>query len=155
MKFTEANEKRFRELVDRYPDKEALLLPALYLVQEQEGYVSAEAFEYLAELVGVSPVRVKETATFYTMYNKVPVGKYHVQLCNNIACMLRGSEELIDHLKKKLEIKIGETTKDGRFTLTAVECLGACGGAPVVQINDDYHENMTLSKLDKILDKLS
>lgn len=155
MKFTEENEKKFRDLVERYPDKEALILPALYLVQEQEGHVSGEVMEYLAERTGVSVVHVKETATFYTMYNKSPVGKYHIQLCNNIACMLRGSEEIIEHLKKKYEVKVGETTKDGFFTLSTVECLGACGGAPVVQINDDYHENMTSDKLDEILDKLS
>ncbi len=154
MKFNETNEKKFRELLDRYPNKGAILLPALYLVQEQEGYVSKEAIEYLAERIGISKVWVRETATFYTMYNKAPVGKYHIQLCRNIACMLRESEELIGYLKKKLDIDVGETTEDGLFTLSAVECLGACGGAPVVQINDDYHENMNVDKLDKILDSL-
>ena len=151
MKFNEANEKKFRELVDRYPSKEALLLPSLYLVQEQEGYVPEESFEYLAERLGVSSVRVRETAEFYTMYNKEPVGKYHIQLCNNISCYLRESEALLVYLTEKLGIGIGETTKDGRFTLSTVECLGACGGAPVVQINDDYHEFMTKEKLEKVL----
>ena len=118
------------------------------------GHVSDEAIVYVAGLLGLSPARIEGVATFYTMYNRKPVGKYHVQICRNISCSLLGAEHLITHVAEKLGVKPGETTPDGRFTLSQVECLGSCGTAPVMQINDDYHENLTEASIDAILDKL-
>jgi NADH-quinone oxidoreductase subunit E len=152
--YSEENLKEFNRLLTRYPDREAVILPALYLVQQQYGNVSNEAIEYVAGLLGVSAARIEGVATFYTMYNRKPVGKYHVQICRNIACSLLGAEHLIDHVSQKLGVKPGQTTPDGRITLAKVECLGACGTAPVMMVNDDYYENLTAAKIDSILDGL-
>jgi NADH-quinone oxidoreductase subunit E len=138
----------------RYPDKEAAILPALHLAQREFGYVSDEAIVVLADLLGFTPARIEGVATFYTMYNRKPVGRYHVQICRNISCSLLGAEHLIEHVSKKLGVKPGETTPDGKFTLTAVECLGSCGTAPVMQVNDDYHESLTEETIDALLDRL-
>jgi NADH-quinone oxidoreductase E subunit len=138
----------------RYPDKEAAILPALHLAQREFGYVSDEAIVSLADLLGFTPARIEGVATFYTMYNRKPVGRYHVQICRNISCSLLGAEHLIEHVSKKLGVKPGETTPDGKFTLTAVECLGSCGTAPVMQVNDDYHESLTEETIDALLDRL-
>ncbi|HEY5995689.1 MAG TPA: NADH-quinone oxidoreductase subunit NuoE [Candidatus Deferrimicrobiaceae bacterium] len=157
MSFTFSDESR-RELetiLSRYPTKEAAILPALYVAQRQLGYVSDEAIVHVAEVLGFTPARIEGVATFYTMYNRKPVGRYHVQVCRNIACSLLGAEHLIAYVSKKLGIKPGETTPDGKFTLSHAECLGSCGTAPVMQINDDYHENLTEEKIDAILGGLS
>jgi NADH-quinone oxidoreductase E subunit len=138
----------------RYPDKEAAILPALHLAQREFGYVSDEAIVVLADLLGFTPARIEGVATFYTMYNRKPVGRYHVQICRNISCSLLGAEHLIEHVSRKLGVKPGETTPDGKFTLTAVECLGSCGTAPVMQVNDDYHERLTEETIDALLDRL-
>lgn len=152
--FSESTRREFEGLLSRYPDKEAVILPALYLAQREFGYVSNEAVEYLAGLIGVPPARIEGVATFYTMYNRKPVGKYHVQICRNISCSLLGAEHLIEHVSKRLGIKPGETTPDGKFTLSKAECLGSCGTAPVMQVNDDYHEDLTQEKIDALLDRL-
>ena len=152
--FSEARKKEFGRLLTRYPDKEAVILPALHLAQKEQGYVSDDAIVHIAELLGTSAARIEGVATFYTMYNRKPVGKYHVQICRNISCSLLGAEHLIEHVSKKLGVKPGETTPDGKFTLTKVECLGSCGTAPVMQVNDDYHENLTEAKIDAILGQL-
>ena len=152
--FSDAARAEFERLLTRYPDKEAVILPALHLAQREFGYVSDEAVEYIAGLLGVSPARINGVATFYTMYNRKPVGKYHVQVCRNIACSLLGAEHLIEHVAKKLGVKPGETTPDGKFTLSLVECLGSCGTAPVMQVNDDYYENLTEASIDAVLDRL-
>jgi NADH-quinone oxidoreductase subunit E len=152
--FSEENLKEFNRLLTRYPDREAVILPALHLVQQQYGNVSNEGIEYVAGLLGVSAARIEGVATFYTMYNRKPVGKYHVQICRNIACSLLGAEHLIDHVSQKLGVKPGQTTPDGKITLAKVECLGACGTAPVMMVNDDYYENLTAAKIDSILDGL-
>ncbi len=144
----------FERVVARYPDREAAILPALHLAQKEFGYVSDEAILYVAALIGVPAARIEGVATFYTMYNRKAVGKYHVQICRNLSCSLLGAEHLIDVASKKLGIRPGETTPDGRITLSKVECLGSCGTAPVMQINDDYHENLTEESLAKILDGL-
>ncbi len=154
LSFSEATRREFEGLLSRYPDKLAVILPALYLAQREFGHVSDEAIVYIAGLVGVSPARIEGVATFYTMYNRKPVGKYHVQICRNISCSLLGAEHLIEHVSKKLGIKPGETTPDGKFTLSKAECLGSCGTAPVMQVNDDYHENLTREKIDVLLDRL-
>jgi NADH-quinone oxidoreductase subunit E len=152
--FTESALKEFEAIRSRFPEREAAILPALHLAQREFGYVSDESIVYLAGLLGFSPARIEGVATFYTMYNRRPVGRYHLQICRNISCSLLGAEGLIEHVSKKLGIKPGETTPDGRFTLTAVECLGSCGTAPVMQVNDDYHENLTEEKIDALLDRL-
>ncbi len=152
--FSESSLRELEKIMSRYPTKEAAILPALHVAQKQEGYVSDAAIVGVAELLGFSPARIEGVATFYTMYNRKPVGRYHVQICRNIACSLLGAEHLIEHVSKKLGIRPGETTADGRFTLTRVECLGSCGTAPVMQINDDYHENLDEEKIDALLDGL-
>jgi NADH-quinone oxidoreductase subunit E len=123
-------------------------------VQKQYGHVPDEGIVYVAGLLGLSPARIQGVATFYTMYNRKPVGKYHVQICRNIACSVMGAEHLIDHVSRKLGVKPGQTTPDGKFTLAKVECLGSCGTAPVMMVNDDYYESLTPSKVDEILDSL-
>jgi len=152
--FSETGRAEFERLLTRYPDRKAVILPALHLAQKEFGYVSDEAIAYIAGLVGTSSSEIEGVATFYTMYNRKPVGKYHVQICRNISCSLLGAEHLIEHVSKKLGVRPGETTPDGKFTLAKVECLGSCGTAPVMQVNDEYHENLTVESIDRILDQL-
>ncbi len=152
--FSETGRAEFERLLTRYPDRKAAILPALHLAQKEFGYVSDEAIVYIAGLVGASPAEIEGVASFYTMYNRKPVGKYHVQICRNISCSLLGAEHLIEHVSRKLGVRPGETTPDGKFTLEKVECLGSCGTAPVMQVNDEYHENLTVESIDRILDKL-
>ena len=152
--FTKENLEKFEALLGRYPQKKAALLPALWLVQEQQGWVSPESMEYLAHLLDLTPAHIYETATFYTMYNMKPIGRHHIQVCNSICCSLRGSQETVNYLKKKLGIEAGESTADGRFHLSTVECLGSCGTAPMMQVDNDYHEDLTEQKIDQILEKL-
>lgn len=149
--FNDENLKKLEELKKRYPTNKALTLPALWLAQEQFGWISEDIMRYIADLIHVPYNHVYSVASFYTMYNKKPVGKYHIQICTNISCQLMGSENIIQYLCKKLEINLGNTTSDGKFTLSEVECLGACGGAPAMQINDEYYEKLTPEKIDKIL----
>ncbi len=152
--FSDTARRELEAILSRYPDKEAAILPALHLAQREFGYVSDEAIVYVSGLLGFTPARIEGVATFYTMYNRKPVGKYHLQVCRNISCSLMGAEHLIEHVSKKLGIKPGETTPDGKFTLSKAECLGSCGTAPVMQVNDDYHEELTEEKIDALLDGL-
>lgn len=147
--------KKIEKLRPRYPTNQALLLPALHLAQKENGWVSDEIMDEVAAAIDIPPPVVREVVTFYTMYNLKPVGKYHMQFCTNISCCLLGAEELMSHCEKRLGISAGETTKDNKFTITEVECLGSCGTAPCVQINDDYHENMTPDKMDRLLAELA
>lgn len=144
-------------IFQRYPTdrRPSAIIPLLHLAQQEfGGWVSREAMDVVAEMVGVAPMRVYEVATFYTMFNLKPVGKYHVQVCTNISCWLCGSDGITGAVRKRLEVDFGGTTRDGRFTLTEVECLGACVNAPMMQINDDYHENLTPESAVQVLDKL-
>jgi NADH-quinone oxidoreductase subunit E len=143
-----------KKLEPRYPNKVALLLPMLHLAQEETGWLPPEILEEIGASLDIHPAQVKEVASFYTMYNLQPVGKYHVKICTNVACALRGAEELVAHCEKKFDIKCGETTKDKKFTVVEEECLGACGTAPALMLNDDYHENLDVSKLDLLLDSV-
>ena len=152
--FSDAARAEFERLLTRYPDRKAVILPALHLAQKEFGYVSDEAIVYIAGLVGTSPAEIEGVASFYTMYNRQPVGKYHVQICRNISCSLLGAEHLIEHVAVKLGVKPGGTTPDGKFTLSLAECLGSCGTAPMMQVNDDYYENLTEASIDAILDRL-
>ena len=147
-------EQQLRETVKRYPNARAAVLPALWLVKEEKGYVSDEAVEYVAKALDLPVSDVFGTLTFYTIFNRREVGKSHIQICRNICCWLRGSEDIFKYISAKLGISAGETTEDKKFTLSTVECLGACGGAPVIQINDDYYEEMTTDKVDEILGSL-
>ena len=152
--FSDAARRELEAVLSRYPDKEAAILPALYLAQREFGYLSDDAIVVVADLLGFTPARIEGVATFYTMYNRKPVGKYHLQICRNLSCSLLGAEHLIEHVSKKLGIRPGKTTPDGKFTLSEVECLGSCGTAPVLQLNDDYHEDLTEEKIDALLDRL-
>ena len=154
MAFSEETRTAFERMLTRYPNREAAILPTLYLAQREFGYLSEEAIEYIASLLGFTPARIEGVATFYTMYNRKPVGKYHLQVCRNLSCSLMGAEHLIGHMSRKLGIKPGGTTADGTFTLSTVECLGSCGTAPVMQVNDVYHEDLTEESIDAILDGL-
>ncbi len=154
IKFTDAAQKELKTIVSHYPEKRAALLPALHLAQREFGWISRETMQYLADQLEIPVTQVMDTLTFYTMFNTKPTGKYHLQLCSTLSCALRGSRQLYEHLTQKLGIEEGEVTPDGKFSILKVECLGSCGTAPVVQINDDYYEDMTPEKLDKILDSL-
>lgn len=145
---------RFAALAGKYPDRKALLLPALRLAEEEFTNIDEDAMKAVAELVGVPPARVLAVVTFYTHFRREGTGKYLLQVCSTLPCSLRGSKELLEHVESRLGIKAGETTKDGKFTIMKVECLGSCGTAPVVQINEDYHEDLTNEKIDRILDGL-
>ena len=152
--FSEKARARFERTLSRYPNRQAAILPALHLAQREFGYLSDEAIRYVADLLGFTPAYIEGVATFYTMYNRKPVGKYHLQICRNLSCSLMGAEHLIEHVAKRLGVKPGETTADGRFTLSTVECLGSCGTAPVMQVNDDYYESLSEESIEGLLDRL-
>jgi NADH-quinone oxidoreductase subunit E len=137
------------------PGKESsLVLPCLRRIQEDRGFVADEDVAGLTEYLGVPRIQIEEVLSYYTQYRRAPIGRWHLQTCRNVSCSMRGAERLIDHLQKKLGIGIGETTADGRFTISTVECLGSCGTAPVVMVNDAYHENMSAEKLDALMEGL-
>ncbi len=154
VEFSPETLKKFEETVSRYPKREAAMLPVLYLAQQEFGYLSPEAIDYVAKLMGQSPARVHGVVSFYTMYNMKPIGRHHIQVCRTLSCALGGAEKITDFIKKKLAIELGQTTADGRFTLSEVECLASCGTAPMMQINDDYYENLNEEKVTEILDSL-
>lgn len=153
--FTKENLEKIEALKLRYPSPKALSLPCLWMTQYQEGFISLDAIEKISELIDIPPMEIYRVATFYTMFNLEPVGRYHIQLCKTLSCALCGKAEMLDHLKNRLGLSPGESSEDGRFTLTQVECLGSCGTAPVMQINDRYYENLTPEKIDTILDSLN
>jgi NADH-quinone oxidoreductase E subunit len=147
--------KQIVELKDRFPYRKSAILPSLHLVLKEKNYVKEEDLRQVAEILELPPIEVFETASFYTMFPTKRIGKYHIQVCTNLSCSLLGAEELVSYLENKLKIKAGETTSDGIFTLATVECLGSCGTAPVMQVNDEYYENLTKEKVDQILNSLS
>jgi NADH-quinone oxidoreductase subunit E len=131
------------------------LLPVLHLAQSEfDGWLSTDVMDYVASVLNIKPIEVYEVASFYSMYNLEPVGKCLIEVCQTGPCWLRGSDDIVEHLEKKLGIKVGETTSDGMFTLKTVECLGSCGTAPMLQCGADYHENLTNEKVDTLLDTL-
>ena len=132
-----------------------LVLPALRSAQETRGYVSDSDIDTVVGALGVPRVQVEEVLSFYTQFRRAPIGRWHVQVCRNVSCSLRGAERLIDHVCRHLDVEPGATTADGRFTLATVECLGSCGTAPVVMINDSYHENASIETIDAVLDGLA
>lgn len=151
LKLSPQSMKRIKEVMTHYPNKQAALLPVLHIVQEEKGYVPAEMEADIAEIVEVPVVKVREVITFYTLFNRQPVGKYHVQMCRTISCTLCGHRELLKYVKEKLGIEAGQTTADGKYTLSVVECLAACEMAPAMQINEKYYGNLTPQRIDEIL----
>jgi len=146
--------KKVDSLVGRYLEPRGALLPVLWEMQKRKGWIDGECETWAAERLGVSPAHVHGVVTFYTMFLQHPVGKYHIQVCTTLSCMLRGSDDLVAHLEGKLGIQPGGVTPDGKFSLVQVECLGSCGTAPMFQLNDDFHENLTLDMVDRLLDGL-
>ena len=151
MTFIDKYKNEIDQILSRYPVKRSALIPLLYVAQRDQGYVSEAVMQEIARLLGITPPQVYETVTFYTMFNLKPVGKSHIQVCKSLMCALVGSDTLIGWMKTKLGIAPGESTTDGLFTLSAVECLAACGTGPMMQINEDYYEQVTEDKLDRIL----
>lgn len=152
--FSNQTRKKIEEILSRYPQKEAAILPILHLAQREFGSISEEEEKLVAGILGIKPIKVREVLSFYTMFNREPVGKYHIQVCSNLSCTIMGVENLIDYLTEKLGIRSGETTPDKRFTLTTVECLGACEQAPCMMINFEFYGDLDREKIDEILDKL-
>jgi NADH-quinone oxidoreductase subunit E len=156
VKFSEENLKKVQEIIARYPEgkQKSALLPVLHMAQEENGgWLSVEAMDAVAGLLQLKPIEVYEVATFYSMYNLKPVGKYLFEVCQTGPCMLNGSDQIIDYIKQTLNIGVGETTEDGMFTLKTVECLGACGYAPMMQLGKYYKEHLTKEKVDQIIEE--
>ncbi|HPI38458.1 MAG TPA: NADH-quinone oxidoreductase subunit NuoE [Ignavibacteriaceae bacterium] len=153
-KFTEDNKVKIENIVKKYPEKKAAVMPVLYIAQEQNGWISIEVMKEIAEVLSMPEEEVLGVVTFYTMYHKKPAGKYHIQVCTNVSCMLRGGYEIFEAVKEKLKINNGERTEDGLFSLEEVECMGACGGAPMIAVNEDYYENLTKETALELLNKL-
>lgn len=138
----------------KYPSKRSAILPLMFIVQRERGYLDAPGVLYLANRLGLRITDIWEVATFYSMLHTKPIGKYHIQICKTLSCKLLGADQITEYCTQKLGIKPGETTADGKFSLSLVECLGSCGTAPMFQINFDYHENLTTEKVDQILESL-
>jgi|SRR5271166_363204 len=153
MRFSDEFESRFAEMLTHYPTKRSALVPTLLYAQDEIGHLSDEVIAELASRVDLTELEVRNVISYYSMLTTKPRGKYNVQVCTNIACMLRGGEEILEHCKKKLSVGHKGTTADGMFTLEEVECIGACSWAPAVQVNYDFHENLTAEKIDKVLDE--
>lgn len=154
MILTEETVRKIKEKAAQYPQRKSAILPALTFAYHQVGHLNEQIYREIAEVIDVPYVEVAEAATFYTLFPKQPVGKYLIQVCHNISCALLGADSLVAYLEEKLGIKKGETTPDNLFTLVTVECLGSCATAPMMQINQDYYENLTREKVDKILEEL-
>jgi NADH-quinone oxidoreductase subunit E len=156
MKFSDDKLKEVQQIIERYPKgrQKSAVIPVLHLAQEEfGGWLSAETMDYVASLLSIEPIEVYEVATFYSMYNLKPVGKYMFEVCQTGPCMLNGSDDIVKYIYDKLGIKPGETTADGLFTLKTVECLGACGYAPMMQLGKNYREHLTKEKIDAIVDE--
>ena len=160
-RFTDENQREFDALIGHYPVKEAAMLPTLHLAQRQAGYVSPAVMTYVAELLEVPLMKVKDVVTFYPMFFEEPVGEYVIRVCHTLPCALRDCKVVLEHLKAKLDTDVASetdlgkgTTADGKFTLMKVECLASCDVAPVIMVNDDLYKNLTPEKVDEILDNL-
>lgn len=155
VQFSPDTYRRFEEVLTRYPTKRAAILPTLWMAQGEFGYLSSEAVEYVAGLLDLSPATVQGVVTFYTMFATKPMGRFHVQVCTNLSCTLVGARTLVDRLEDRLGVEVGQTTEDGAFSLSEVECLGSCGTAPVVQVNEEYHELQTPDGVVRLIDRLA
>lgn len=157
IKFSEETLNLVNKIIKRYPEgrQKSALLPVLHLAQaEFDGWLSSPVMDYVASLLNIKPIEVYEVATFYSMFNTEPVGKCLIEVCQTGPCWLRGADDIVEHLERKLNIKVGETSADGVFTLKTVECLGSCGTAPMLQCGADYYENLTTEKVDMLIEKL-
>ncbi len=150
----EENRKKLEELRKRYPTAQALLLPVLWMIQEQDGFISEESMKYAGALLNISYGHILGVVTFYTMLQKNNAGKHHIEVCTNVSCMLRGSGKILEHIEKRLGIKTGEISQDKKWLLSEAECLGSCGTAPMLAIGDEFYENLTIEKVDKLIDSL-
>jgi NADH-quinone oxidoreductase E subunit len=150
---SEQAKQRMRNLAARYPVARSAVMPALYIAQQEEGYITQEALQAVAEAIGLTVDDVESVATFYTMYYQQPPGKKVIKVCTSISCYLRNCDALVSHLEERLHIKRGETTADGNYTLMTAECLASCGTAPVLQVNDEFVENVTPDMLDALVDE--
>jgi len=153
MRFSDQFETRFTEMLTHYPTKRSVLVPTLLFAQDEVGFLSDEVIAEIAGRLGLTELDVRNVISYYSMLTTKPRGKFNVQVCTNIACLLRGGEELLEHCEEKLVIGHKGTTPDGVFSLEEVECIGACSWAPAIQVNYDFHENLTPEKLDKVLDE--
>ena len=146
----------FEKLRERFPAgfESSLVLPCVRRIQEDRGYVADSDIEELAAYLGVPPIQIEEVLSFYTQFRRKPVGRWHLQFCHNVSCSMNGAESILSHVEQRLGVKPGQTTPDGRYTLTVVECLGSCGTAPMMMVNDGYHENLTFEKVDELLEGL-
>ena len=146
----------FEKLRERFPEgfESSLVLPCLRRIQEDRGFVADSDIEELAAYLGVPQIQIEEVLSFYTQFRRKPIGRWHLQMCHNVSCSMRGAERLLDHVQKRIGVGPGETTPDGRFTLSTVECLGSCGTAPMMMVNEAYHENLDGGKLDELLQGL-
>lgn len=154
LEFTAENKNKIADLLTRYPTKQAALLPVLWVAQDQFKTLTNDILELVATTLSLSPVHVYSVASFYTMYNLKPVGKYNIQMCRTLSCALNGSENILEYIKQKLKVEEGQTTPDGKFSVCGVECLASCGTAPTMMINEAYYENLTEAKVDQILANL-
>jgi NADH-quinone oxidoreductase subunit E len=146
--------RQIEDILSRYPRREAALLPVLHCLQKERGCISAAEEQWVAERMGIKPIKVREVVSFYSMFRRQPAGKYHLQVCSNLSCSLEEGDSLLAYLEDKLGIKAGETTADGRFTLSRVECLGACDEAPCLMVNFDYHTRLNRDKIDRLIQEL-
>lgn len=156
IQFSEEKLKKVTELKSRYPEgkHKSALLPILHMAQQEfGGWLDVKTMDYVASLLNIEPVEVYEVATFYSMYNLKPVGKFVFEICQTGPCMVKGSDNIVDYIREKLKIEVGETTADGLFTLKTVECLGACGYAPMMQLGKTYREHLTKDRVDQIIDE--
>jgi NADH-quinone oxidoreductase E subunit len=151
---TEENLKKVEELRKRYPTSQAALLPVLWIAQEQEGWISEDMMRHIGTLLNLPFGHVLGVVTFYTMYNSAPKGKYHIEVCTNVSCMLRGSDKILEAVEHRCAAKPGQTSADGKWSVSEVECMGACGGAPMLAIGEEYYENLTPEKTERLLASL-
>jgi NADH-quinone oxidoreductase E subunit len=151
---SEKNIKKLDDLKKFYPTKQALVLPVLWMIQEERGHISEEAMRYVGELLDVPFGHVLGVVTFYTMFRDKPQGKHHVEVCTNVSCMLKGSARIVEHLEKRLGLKLGETSEDMKWTLSEAECMGSCGTAPMIAVGEEYYENLTTEQVDELLANL-
>ena len=152
--FSEENLQKINDILKKYPFKKPAVMPVLYLAQEQNGFISDEVIKAVAEILEMTPQEVLGVVTFYTMYHQKQMGKYHIQVCTNVSCMLRGGYDIFDKVKEKLGIDNMQVTEDKVFSIEEVECMGSCGTAPMIAVNEDYFENLTTEKAVEILDSL-
>jgi NADH-quinone oxidoreductase subunit E len=154
MKFSDQLEQRFATMVGHYPTQRSVLVPMLLYIQDEVGALTDEAIAEIARRTELNELEVRNVISYYSMLRTHPIGKYNIQVCTNVSCLLRGADDLFEHCKKKLGVGNRQTTPDGLFHLEEVECIGACSWAPALQMNYDFHENLTLEKIDQLIDEL-